>query len=358
MREEFHMTAKKDICDFTLEELKEAIRSMGEAPHRANQIFLWINDKHAGSFTMMTDLPKELIKRLEENFLIGRLVCAEHLTSGDGAEKFLWELRDGEYMETVLIKEKNRRTLCLSTQVGCRFKCPFCASGMKGFKRNLTASEITGQVLSVRDITGARATNIVFMGMGEPLDNYENLMRSIRIINCPGGMNIGSRKITISTCGIVPGILKLKSIGLQVELSISLHAVKNDLRDELVPVNRKYPLNTLIRACKEYYKSTKRIITLEYTLIKGVNDSDEDAKSLAGIASGIKAKVNLIGYNIFSRFSGESSGGERTVFFKRYLYKKGITATIRKSRGGDILAACGQLAAARGSSAKRGKSEV
>jgi len=338
---------KKDIRDLSLDELKEEITGMGQPPHRARQIFLWLNRKNAGSFDKMTDLPKSLIAQLKKKFIIGTLECAEHLKAKDGTEKFLWKLDDGEHVETVFIREKKRRTLCLSSQVGCRFKCPFCASGTGGFIRNLRVSEIIGQVLRAGEICACRMTNIVFMGMGEPLDNYDNLTGAIRMINHPDGAGIGARKITVSTCGIVPGILKLKEFPLQVELSVSLHAADDALRNELVPANRKYPLKELISACREYYEKTGRVITLEYALINGRNDSAGDAEKLARIAQKLKAKVNLIDCSPVAELACAGSGREKMGRFKERLRSEKVTVTVRKSRGGDILAACGQLAARR-----------
>jgi 23S rRNA (adenine2503-C2)-methyltransferase len=338
---------KKDIRDFSPEKLKEEITGIGQPPHRARQIFLWLNRKNVGSFDKMTNLPKSLIAQLKKKFIIGTLKCVEHLKSKDGTEKFLWKLDDGEYIETVFIREKKRRTLCLSSQVGCRFKCPFCASGTGGFIRNLRVSEITGQVLRAGEVCACRMTNIVFMGMGEPLDNYDNLTGAIRMINHPDGAGIGARKITVSTCGIVPGILKLKEFPLQVELSVSLHAADDALRNELVPVNRKYPLKELISACREYYEKTGRVITLEYALINGRNDSAGDAEKLTRIAQKLKAKVNLIDCSPVAELACAGSGREKMDRFKERLRSGRVTVTIRKSRGGDILAACGQLAARR-----------
>ncbi|MDP8298798.1 MAG: 23S rRNA (adenine(2503)-C(2))-methyltransferase RlmN [Candidatus Tantalella remota] len=336
---------KRDICDLTLEELEKEMTDMGEPRHRAKQVFRWVNGKYADSFEKMTNLPKGLIFELDSRFEIGRLVCAEHLSSKDGTEKFLWVLRDKEHIETVLIRERSRVTLCLSTQVGCRFRCPFCASGSKGFIRDLSVSEIVGQVAAAQKSFSGRVTNIVFMGMGEPLDNYDNLIKVIRILNHPDGGGIGARKMTVSTCGIVPEILKLKDLGVQVELSVSLHAANDSLRDELVPSNRKYPLNMLVEACVRYFKDTGRIITLEYTLIKNVNDREKDAAGLAGIAKRINAKVNLIACSSFP--GSHSEGPERAAVedFKQKLIKLGAKVTVRRSKGADIMAACGQLAA-------------
>lgn len=336
---------KKDIKSLTLEELKKDMESLGEPSHRAHQIFSWLNSKSAESFHEMRNLPKKLISELEEKYTIEKLTCEERLNSKDGTEKILWRLSDGERVESVLIRQKKRSTLCVSTQVGCRFKCPFCASGEKGFKRNLSASEITSQVLSAGKIFNCRVTNIVFMGMGEPLDNYDNVAKAITIINHPEGINIGSRKITVSTCGIIPGILKLKDLGLQIELSVSLHAADNNLRNRLVPVNRKYPLETLIAACKEYTEHTGRVITLEYTLISGVNDSPLDAEKLSQVAKGLKAKVNIINCNPISKKGIAKSSSKSVHAFMERLKKRRTAVTLRRSRGDDIMAACGQLAA-------------
>jgi 23S rRNA (adenine2503-C2)-methyltransferase len=336
---------KTDIRDLTLEELTEEIVAAGEPPHRARQIFSWVNQKNSCSFDKMSDLPRSIVPKLKKKYYIGSLVCRERLRAKDGTEKFLWQLEDGSYVESVLIKEKSRKTLCISTQVGCRFKCSFCASGAGGFNRNLRPSEITGQVLSAQSLTKCRVTNIVFMGMGEPLDNYQNLEKAIRIINHPKGIGIGARKITVSTCGIVPGILKLKDIGLQVELSVSLHAASDRLRDELVPVNKRYPLEKLMKACEEYYEDTGRVVTLEYTLIKDKNDLLKDADKLAKIAKRLKAKVNLIGCNPYSDKDSAMPSAGRVKAFKERLRSRGVTTTVRVSKGGDIMAACGQLAA-------------
>lgn len=295
----------------------------------------------------MTDIPKDLIARLENAFEIHLPVCEERLISADGTEKFLWKLRDGEMVESVLVKGKGevtRRTICLSTQVGCKFKCPFCASGTRGFLRDLSASEIVGQLVSVQSLTSCRAGNVVFMGMGEPLDNYDNVIKAIRIMNDPAGLGIGARKITISTCGIVPAIERLKGLGLQIELSVSLHSAEDSLRDRLVPVNRKYPLKELERALSAYFKDTGRVVTLEYTLIKGVNDGENDARKLAALAKRLKAKVNLIACNPATMRTPGPEGGRKESFLD-VLRRSGVTATLRRSKGSDIMAACGQLAA-------------
>lgn len=331
--------------NYTPEELKKEIKELGEAAYRAGQVFSWINKKGAAEFKEIRGIPGRLIAELEKRFVICTLSCEEHLVSKkDGTEKFLWKLKDGCYIETVLIKAGTRRTICLSTQVGCRFKCPFCASGDKGLIRDLEPAEIVNQVLCVQKMKKGRATNIVFMGIGEPLDNYDNLEKAIRIINHPAGIDLGARKITVSTCGIVPGIRRLKEIGLQVGLSVSLHAADNKLRDELVPVNRKYPLEELIAACKEFVRATGRIITLEYTLIKGRNDSPEDAAKLGKIAGQLKAKVNLIACNPGTTDKKYYADRKEVEAFGRKVRRAKVPVTVRGSKGEDILAACGQLA--------------
>lgn len=335
----------KDIRNFTLEELKREMEKMNAPALRARQIFLWLNRKSANSFGNMTDLPKTLISELSKYFFISNFKLAKHLTAKDGTEKFLWDMGNNEYIETVLINEDRRRTLCLSTQLGCKFKCPFCASGLKKFVRDLYPSEIINQMLAVQKTRLEKITNIVFMGMGEPLDNYDNLEKAIHIINHPDGIGLGARKITVSTCGFVPGIKKLKDIGVQINLAVSLHAANDKLRDELVPINRKYPLNELIQACKEYYGETKRIITIEYTLIKGKNDSIKHAYELVKIVKSINAKVNLVAYNPFPKLTYDTVANEEVNKFKFCLLKKGLPVTVRKSKGQDIFAACGQLAA-------------
>lgn len=338
---------KTDIKDLTLGELSIKLKAMGEPAHRARQIYLWIYRKYANDFTTMTDIPAKCASKLSESFDIGQLELAEHLASKDGTEKFLFRLKDKTHIETVLIREKKRTTLCLSTQVGCKFRCRICASGMKGFTRNLTVGEIVDQLIFVQRETESRMTNVVFMGMGEPLDNYDNLVKAIRIINDSGGIALGARKITISTCGITPAIRKLRSLGLQVELSVSLHGADDKLRNALVPANKKYPLKELVRACKKYTDHTGRIITLEYALISGKNDSDKDAENLSKLAKKLKAKVNLIKCNAVEELRLCATDKKDLIKFESTLRKRGVNVTIRRSRGEDILAACGQLAARR-----------
>jgi 23S rRNA (adenine2503-C2)-methyltransferase len=335
---------KKDIENLTFAELKAELESWGEPAYRARQVLEWVYQKGAESFAAMTDLPKGLRQRLEDEFWLGVLELTEQLRSKDGTEKFLFRLRDGQRIETVLIPSGGRRTLCLSTQVGCKFACAFCASGAGGFKRNLVPSEMLGQVRFLRHRLDVRLTNFVFMGMGEPLDNLDNLVRTVRIMNAPEGMGIAARRITISTVGIVPAIEKLENLGLQVSLSLSLHATTDVLRSRLLPVNRKYPLAELIKAGAHYARATGRMITIEYILISGLNDTDADARRLASLARKLRAKINLVPYSPGCGAGFAPSPGPRQEAFLQTLESLGVGATVRRSKGGDIRAACGQLA--------------
>ena len=335
----------KDVKDFTLEELRKEIAKIQEPPYRARQLFFWLYRKGVYDFDRMSNFSKALREKLKKKYLIGTLELSEHLKSADGTEKFVFRLSDGNFIETVLILAKNRKTICLSTQVGCKFACSFCASGLRGFIRNLTPSEVINQVLFLRYDLRHNITNYVFMGMGEPLDNYENVSKAILIMNDPEGMDIGSRRITVSTCGIIPGIEKLKDLGLQINLSVSLHAANDKLRDKLLPVNKRYPLEKLIGACEKYVDKTGKIITLEYILIKGTNDSSEDADGLAKIAGRLGAKVNLIAYSKIPDLPFQSPQRKDIDTFMKRLVKKRIKITLRESKGKDIQAACGQLVA-------------
>jgi len=335
---------KKDIKDFTLEELKARLEKWGEPSYRATQVFDWLYKKGATSFEAFTDLPKSLRQKLEEYFSPRSLVLMEQVTSRDGTEKFLFELSDGHFIETVLIPAGKRKTLCLSTQVGCKFACAFCASGMAGFKRNLLPSEIIGQILFLRDELSVHLTNFVFMGMGEPLDNYENVIKAVRIMNDPKGLGIAARRITISTSGVSSALERLKNVKLQVNVSLSLHALRDELRSKLMPINKKYPLAGLLQACQDYIEKTGRKVTLEYILLREINDSAEDARRLAAVAKRLRAKVNLIPSSQICGLAYEPSPKARAELFLKWLEEKGVGATLRRSKGADIQAACGQLA--------------
>lgn len=339
--------SKKDIKDFTLAELGADLEGWGEPAYRAGQVFEWIYKKGAGSFDALTDLPKGLRQKLEDHFRLSSLDLADEIRSDDGTQKFLFRLDDGAFIETVLIPSGTRRTLCLSTQVGCKFGCVFCASGREGFKRNLSPSEILGQILFLNEKPDVRLTNFVFMGMGEPLDNFENVGRAVRIMNAREGLDIGARRITISTVGIVPAIKELADLGLQVNLSLSLHATTEALRSRLLPVNQRYPLAEVIEAGAGYVKKTGRMITAEYILISRLNDTAADAGRLAAIAKRLRAKINLIPYSPGYGPEWMGSSRDRTDSFLRFLQEKGVSATVRLSKGADIRAACGQLAGKR-----------
>ena len=335
---------KKDIKDFTLKELEEAILTIRESRYRAGQIFFWLYRRGISDFNEMTNIPQKFRDNLCQTYYIGTLELSENFISVDKTEKFLFKLSDGNFIETVLIYAKNRKTVCLSTQVGCKFACSFCASGRIGFARNLTLSEIISQILFLQFNLKHSITNYVFMGIGEPLDNYENVVKAIMIMNASEGMGIGARRITVSTCGIIPGIEKLKDLGLQINLSVSLHATNNKLRDELMPINRGCPLEKLIKACEDYINKTVRMITLEYTLIRNKNDSLQCADELAAISIRLKAKVNLIPCSETSDADFQPSDIRDINIFMEKLSNKGVNVTLRESKGKDIQAACGQLA--------------
>jgi 23S rRNA (adenine2503-C2)-methyltransferase len=335
---------KKDIKNLTLEELRAELEAFGEQPYRAEQIYAWIYQKGALDFASLTDLPQKFRERLNQHYFLSALELFGHFRSKDKTEKFLFRLGDGNFIETVLIPTIHRETVCISTQVGCKFGCAFCASGLPGFTRNLTSSEIINQVLYLRGVVHASITNLVFMGMGEPLDNYQNVIKAIEIMNSAQGLRIAARRMTVSTCGLVPRIVRFKTLGLQVNLSLSLHAPNDALRNKLMPVNRKYSLEELIRACEDYIQGGGRKMTLEYVLIQDVNDSPQDAEGLAGIATRLKAKVNLIPYSPVAGLNFKTPDDQTIEFFRQSLERNKVSVTLRRSKGADILAACGQLA--------------
>ncbi|MGB9005508.1 MAG: 23S rRNA (adenine(2503)-C(2))-methyltransferase RlmN [Candidatus Aminicenantales bacterium] len=335
---------RTDIKELAFEDLKAVLEEMGEPAYRAGQVSAWLYKKDAARFEEMTNLGRTLREKLAGRFTVSWPELAQHLRSRDGAEKFLLRLDDGRFIETVLISGPGRATVCLSSQVGCRFACPFCGSGSSGFSRNLSAAEIVNQLLYVRRASGRPVSHAVFMGMGEPLDNFDSVGRAIGLLNAPQGVGLAARRITVSTCGLVPGIEKLMKLGLQVELSVSLHAASDDLRNRLVPVNRKYPLTKLIPALQDYNRATGRQVTLEYALMKGVNDTPEEADRLAALARRARAKVNLIPLSPTSGSGYESTPRPAAVAFLQRLEERRVRATLRRSKGGEIQAACGQLA--------------
>jgi len=340
------MIPNPDIRDLSLEELAAYLESVAAEPFRAEQIFQWIYQKGAWGFDAMTNIPKTLRERLEADFILKSNEIAQKVISKDGTTKFLFDLHDHEKIESVLIPTPTRTTACISTQAGCKFGCKFCASGIGGWSRNLTCAEIVTQVLHVKQeaLKHKRPlTNIVFMGTGEPLDNFSNLMKAVRIINSNKGINIGARHITISTVGVVPKIKELAQEGLQVELAVSLHGYDNPSRNVLMPVNKKYPFDELIAACRDYVRKTHRQITFEYILIKDVTCTSHAVAGLKKAFKGIICKMNLIPYNPVSEFDLQTPSREEMLAFRNSLEDSGVHATIRTPRGKDVNAACGQL---------------
>jgi len=336
------MTVKTDIKNISLAELAKILKGSGHAPYRARQIFKWLYVRSARSFEDMKDLPEDLRALLKKNFHIMRFSVLDSRRSAlDGTTKYLFKLEDVNTIETVFLPEAERNTICLSSQVGCKYGCKFCASAPFGFIRNLTSSEIIEEVLAVKSLhPGARITNLVFMGIGEPMDNYDNVLKAVRIFNSKDALNIGARRITLSTCGIIPGIEALEKEALQIELSVSLHSAKDDVRSALVPVNKKYPIKPLISACRHYTEATGRVITFEYVLLEGINSSKADALELVKLLKRMMCKVNIISYNdIKAEGYSESSPGT----FIKILRDNGLNVTRRKSKGADIDAGCGQL---------------
>jgi 23S rRNA (adenine2503-C2)-methyltransferase len=337
---------KEDIRDLSFDELVKYFEAIGEKAFRATQIFEWIYQKNARCFDDVTNLPKPVREKLKRDFSFEPDTIVEKRVAKDGTTKFLFDLRDHEKIETVLIPTATRTTACVSTQAGCKFGCKFCASGIGGWSRNLTCAEIVTQVLLVREEAKKHQrplSHIVFMGTGEPLDNFTNLMKAIRIINSDKAINIGARHITVSTVGLVPKIRELARQGLQIELAVSLHGYDNESRDTLLPVNRKYPFDELLEACREYFRSTKRQITFEYILIKDVTCAEKAVRSLKKAFRGLVCKMNLIPYNPVSEFDHKAPSREEIFAFRRRLEENGIHATLRTPRGREVGAACGQL---------------
>ncbi len=326
-----------------------ALIPTGKEKYRGMQIFRWIHERGARSFEEMTNLPKAFRIEIAERFAIGALRQEEVRTSSDGTtDKYLWQLEDGNRIESVIIRDEDRITACISSQVGCRMSCAFCRTGEMRFTRNLTPGEIVDQLILMRNAlreSGADITNIVFMGMGEPLDNLDPVLKAVSIINMETALSIGQRKVTISTSGIVPGILTLAREYRRVGLAISLNAADNELRSRLMPVNRRYSLKELLAAAREFTRLTKRRVTFEYILLAGVNDSPEDARKLLGIVRSVPSKVNLIAYNEFEGSMFRRPSEQKIEAFQKILFDGNVTAILRRSKGTDILAACGQLAA-------------
>lgn len=338
------MKLKKDIKSLTLPELKEEILCLGEKGFKATQIYSWLHKHSADNFDEMTNISKQLRETLQKNYDIYNCTIEKKLVSVyDDTVKYLFSLHDGELIESVVMKYKYGYTICVSSQVGCKMGCRFCASGIAGFVRNLTAGEILSQVYTAQKDLNIRISHIVMMGVGEPLDNYDNVLRFLSMISDENGLNIGMRNISLSTCGVVSGIYKLMDEKLQLTLSISLHAPNDRIRSNTMPVNDRWNIDELLRACKDYIKATNRRISFEYAMISGVNDSDECAKELASKLKGMLCHVNLIPVNSVKERSYTKSSKDRMESFIKILEKSGINATVRRTLGSDINASCGQL---------------
>ena len=342
---------KIDIKSLLLNELQGDVRDLAEPSYRAGQITDWLYKKRVDSIEKMTDLPQSLRERFAEKFSFSKIDVVRVLGSRDTTRKFLFRLSDANLIESVLIpasaalygEKSDRRTICISTQVGCAYGCKFCASGLEGFSRNLHANEIIDQIIAIERVSGEKIDNIVFMGMGEPLANFENVMRAIRIVNAPWGLGIGARHITLSTSGLAPQIKKLADDPLQIRLAVSLHGATDEVRNQIMPVNRKYNIETLLSACDYYAERKKQRLTFEYILIAGVNDSDKQAHLLAQHARRLFAKVNLIPYNAVEDLEWSRPSRSRQEKFLSILRAHKIPATLRREKGHDIDAACGQL---------------
>jgi 23S rRNA (adenine2503-C2)-methyltransferase len=345
------MQEKPSIFDLSLHELESRLTAKGQAEYRARQVLRWIYKQRVFRFKEMSDLGESLRESLGDEFRCEPLPCVRQIGSSDSTQKFLFALPDKTFVESVLIPASpalygtaaDRKTICISTQVGCAFGCKFCASGLEGWTRNLEVGEIVEQILRVESLSGEKVNNIVFMGMGEPLANYEKLLKAIEIINAPWGVGIGARHITISTSGIVPRIRDLAEQALQVRLAISLHGATDEVRQKIMPINRRFNIASLMDACAYYRQRKRQRITFEYILIDQVNDQLDQAIELSRLASRLEAKVNLIPYNTVEGLSWQRPSEIRQQVFYRALRRGGVDATIRREKGHDINAACGQL---------------
>ncbi len=335
---------RTDIKSLNLEELTAFLVSAGEKTFRAKQLYEWIHQKLAGGYDEMTNLPKTLKEKLSEMAELPSLtVVEEKISQIDGTRKYLFGLSDGNVIESVLMKYKHGNSVCISSQVGCRMGCRFCASTLDGLERNLSPAEMLDQIYRIQKITGERVSNIVVMGSGEPLDNYENLVQFIRLLTDENGLNISQRNVTVSTCGIVPGILKLAEEKFQITLALSLHAPNDEVRKSLMPVANRYPLSDVLKACHTYFEKTGRRITFEYSLVSGVNDNLKEASALAALLKAQHGHINLIPVNPIKERDYVQSDRKAIEAFKNLLEKNGINVTIRREMGRDINGACGQL---------------
>ena len=335
---------KHDIKSFTPEELNSLIAELSDKPFRAKQIYKWMHQDLADSFGDMTNISKELREKLLKScdYVLLKPVDIK-ISKLDGTRKYLFQLQDGNVIESVLMRYKHGNSVCISSQVGCRMGCRFCASTLDGLARNLTASEMLDQIYRIQKETGERVANVVVMGSGEPMDNYDNLIRFIRILSGEEGLNISQRNITVSTCGIVPGIRRLAEEGLQITLALSLHAPNDEVRRSLMPVANKYGLSEVLNACRYYFEKTGRRLTFEYSLVQGINDNQEEALALSKLIKDQHGHVNLIPVNPIKERDYVQSGRAAVLAFQKTLEKSGINVTIRREMGRDIDGACGQL---------------
>ena len=335
---------KKDIKSMTLEEVTVEMTALGEKSFRAKQLYDWLHVKLAESFDDMSTLSKDLRQKLKDNYSLTALQTAgERISAIDGTRKYLFRLEDGNVIESVWMQYHHGNSVCISSQVGCRMGCRFCASTLDGLTRNLRPSEMLDQIYRIQRSTGERVSNVVVMGSGEPMDNYDNLIRFIRLLSDENGLNISQRNITVSTCGIVPKILKLAEEGLSITLALSLHAPDDETRKTLMPIANSYSLSEVLPACKEYYKKTGRRLTFEYSLVQGVNDNLDEAKRLTALLKDMQGHVNLIPVNPIKERDFKQSNRDAIDAFRGYLEKHGINVTIRREMGRDIGGACGQL---------------
>ena len=334
----------QDLRSLYLQELEEILLEYKEKPFRAKQVFAWLHKQHVSSFDQMTNLPGELRRKLSEQYTIAALREVDVLTSQiDGTKKYLFELPDGNVIESVRMEYHHGCSVCISSQVGCAMGCRFCASTIGGKVRNLSASEMLGQIYRIEELGGERVSNVVVMGSGEPLDNYEELLRFIRLISHPQGSNISQRNITVSTCGLTDKMRMLAQEKLQITLALSLHAPTQEKRRELMPIAGRYELPEVMDACRDYFEQTGRRITFEYSLVQGKNDTPEDASQLAALIGGMNCHVNLIPVNPVRERSFRRPDRSAVLAFQKKLEKKGINVTIRREMGSDISGACGQL---------------
>ncbi|MDD3430244.1 MAG: 23S rRNA (adenine(2503)-C(2))-methyltransferase RlmN [Oscillospiraceae bacterium] len=334
---------KNSISSFTEEALCDYIKGFGQPAFRGKQLFKWLHQKRVTQFSQMTDIPKALIEKLEENSVIDTLTIRKKQIGGDGTIKYLFALADGNCVEAVVMRYEYGNTICVSTQVGCRMGCRFCASTQGGLVRSLTAGEICAEVYTAQADVDGRISNIVLMGIGEPLDNYNNVMDFLTIISSDNGINIGMRNITLSTCGLVPMIDELAQRKLGITLAISLHGPTDEIRSGMMPINNKYNVDELIAACRRYQHTTGRRVSFEYAMVNGVNDSADCAKQLSTLLKGMGAHVNLIPINPVDGSAYSATDAKNVSRFKERLEVLGINATVRRRLGTDISAACGQL---------------